>query len=139
LILARHSLETNAAPEAVWRRWVDVGTWPDWDRALEGAGIDGPFQVGTGGHLKLQDGRRLPFRIVALAPGRDFVLECRLPGAVLHLAHGVEAAPHGSRLHREVRLGGWLAWLQARRLRTFHQEHVPPSLRTLARIAERPV
>lgn len=139
MILARHSLQTNASPEAVWRRWVDVGTWPDWDRSLEGAGLDGPFQPGTGGFLRMQEGRRMVFAIASVAPGRGFVLECRLPGAVLRMDHLVEPSTHGSRLQREVRLTGWLAWLQARRLRTFLQENVPPALRTLARIAERPL
>ena len=58
MILARHSLETNAAPEAVWRRWVDVGTWPDWDRALEGAGIDGISRPHAAHHLRSRVARR---------------------------------------------------------------------------------
>lgn len=139
LNLARHSLQTNASPEAVWRRWVDVATWPDWDRSLEGASLEGPFQAGTQGFLRLQDGRRMAFTITSVEPGRTFLLQCRLPGAVLSMDHRLEPSPHGSRLRREVRLSGWLAWLQARRLRTFLQENVPPALRTLARIAERPL
>lgn len=138
MILAQHSLQTNASPEAVWRRWMDVGTWPEWDRSLEEARLDGPFQVGTGGTLRFQDGQRISFAITAAAPGRAFTLECRLPGAVLRMEHLVEASPHGSRLRREVHLAGWLAWLQARRVGAPLLENLPPALRALARVAERP-
>jgi len=26
-----HSIETTASPEAIWRLWSEVATWPDWN------------------------------------------------------------------------------------------------------------
>lgn len=139
MILARHSLETNSPPESIWRRWVDVGAWPEWDRSLEGAGIEGPFQPGTRGRLLLQDGRRLAFTIASVEPGKGFRLEALLPGARLRMDHRVEPSPHGARITREIRMQGWLGWFHSRRMRAFLQESVPPALRSLARAAERPL
>ncbi len=42
-----HSMQTTAAPEAVWRLWSDVAAWPRWNDGIETITIDGPFAVGT--------------------------------------------------------------------------------------------
>lgn len=142
MILARHSLETNSSQESIWRRWVDVGAWPEWDRSLDSASLEGPFQPGTRGRLQLLDGGKLSFTIVSVEKGDQgmaFLLEAPLTGATLRLDHRLEASPHGTRIAREIRMEGWLAWLHSRRMGTFLRESVPPALRALARIAERPL
>lgn len=42
-----HCAETSAAPEAVWRRWADVATWPEWNADIEEVRLDGPFAAGS--------------------------------------------------------------------------------------------
>ena len=42
-----HSVETKAAPEAVWRVWSDVERWPEWNADLERADLSGPFAAGA--------------------------------------------------------------------------------------------
>ena len=138
MILARHSLETDSPQGSVWQRWVDVGTWPEWDRSLESSSLEGPFQAGTRGRLLLQNSRRLAFTIASVDPGQGFLLETTFPGTRLHMDHRLEASPRGTRIILEIRMEGWLAWLHARRLGASLQERLPPALRALARIAERP-
>lgn len=138
MILSRHSLETNAAADALWRRWLDLSTWPEWDPGLAAAGLEGPFQTGTRGHLDLKAGGRLPFTLAAVEPGSAFLLEAALPGARLRLLHRLEPSPHGVRLVREARLEGWLAWFQARRLKSFQPEPLAAALRALARLTAEP-
>jgi hypothetical protein len=139
LILARHSLETDSPPGSVWHRWADVGTWPDWDRSLEAASLEGPFQPSTRGHLRLQNGRTLAFTIASLDPGQGFLLEVALQGTRLFLDHRLDPCPRGTRITLEIRMNGWLAWFHARRLGASLQGSLPPALRALARIAERPL
>ncbi len=40
---SEHSIETTAAPEAVWGLWSDVPRWPEWNADLERATLSGPF------------------------------------------------------------------------------------------------
>ena len=42
-----HSVETSAAPEAIWRCWSDVTTWPYWNSDTERIELIGPFAVGS--------------------------------------------------------------------------------------------
>src|SRR5215467_7583569 len=42
-----HSIETTAAPAAVWRHWFGRAAWPQWNDGIEKIAIDGPFEAGT--------------------------------------------------------------------------------------------
>src|SRR5262245_44764455 len=42
-----HSIETTAAPEAIWRLWSDVPRWPEWNADLERCELSGPFAAGS--------------------------------------------------------------------------------------------
>ncbi len=52
-----HTIETTAAPEAIWRLWADVPSWPEWNAGVERIELLGPFAAGT--------------RIVMTPPGDD--------------------------------------------------------------------
>jgi uncharacterized protein YndB with AHSA1/START domain len=42
-----HSIETRATPNAVWRQWADVESWPQWNGDIERIELDGPFARGS--------------------------------------------------------------------------------------------
>jgi Polyketide cyclase / dehydrase and lipid transport len=42
-----HSVETPAEPEAIWRLWVDVPRWGDWNADIEDIELIGPFESGS--------------------------------------------------------------------------------------------
>jgi len=41
------SIETDAAPEAIWREWADVTSWPEWNGHIESIELVGPFASGS--------------------------------------------------------------------------------------------
>jgi hypothetical protein len=42
-----HSIETSAAPEAIWQLWADVQSWGRWNADIEKIEIRGPFAAGS--------------------------------------------------------------------------------------------
>ncbi|HWQ11138.1 MAG TPA: SRPBCC family protein, partial [Holophaga sp.] len=58
-----HTVETTAAPEAVWARWQAMETWPEWDEDLTAASLDGPWQAGSRITLTRIGGRRELFTV----------------------------------------------------------------------------
>jgi hypothetical protein len=44
---AEHTIETTAAPEAIWRLWADVPRWPEWNQDLARAELTGEFVAGS--------------------------------------------------------------------------------------------
>jgi hypothetical protein len=132
---AKHSLETTAAPEAVWRRLCEVRTWPEWDLALASAVLKDAPGRGASGTLLTRTGARRAFVLGDVVPGLTFTLVVRLTLAELRSVHTLEATQLGCRITHRLELGGafgWLhSWFKGRRLR----EAQAPTLRNLARIA----
>jgi uncharacterized protein YndB with AHSA1/START domain len=46
-VLAHHELEIEAPLERVWRLDTNVAGWPQWQKEVTEARIDGPFEPGT--------------------------------------------------------------------------------------------
>ena len=66
--------------DRVWSLWTDVDTWPDWDKGLKSAVLDGPMRVGAVGTIVDNSNRASRFQVVQIKPGESFVYEIRLPG-----------------------------------------------------------
>ncbi len=87
--------DSQASSEALFARWADMATWPEWNADTEWARLDGPFAEGSTGILKPKGGPKVKFAIERLVPGREFVDVSRLPGARLTFAHSVKELPAG--------------------------------------------
>jgi uncharacterized protein YndB with AHSA1/START domain len=86
-----HSIETTAAPEAVWRLWADVAQWPEWNGDIDRIEISGPFAVGstismtpTGGDDPIE------LRIADMSEPELFVDEADLGDVVVRTTHRVD-------------------------------------------------
>ena len=94
VITTAHAI-TTAPPAALFDRWADMATWPEWSTDMDWARLDGPFAVGTTGVLKPTRGPKTKFVIEQLDPGRVYVDVSRLPGARLTFDHRVADLPGG--------------------------------------------
>ncbi len=135
MILARHSVETCASPQAIWVRWAEVASWPAWDPALAAATLEGPFDSGSRIRFLSRERQPSEFRIGAFNSGESFTLEASLLGARLRRSHRVEPSALGSRATVQIEIRGWLGWLHAWFLRGPWQAATPVALRGLARAA----
>jgi Polyketide cyclase / dehydrase and lipid transport len=93
--IATARVTTAAAPAAIFARWADTDTWPQWNSDTEWVRLDGPFSEGATGTLKPKGGPKVPFVVQRLVPEREFVDVSRLVGARLTFAHLVTAHPDG--------------------------------------------
>lgn len=90
------SVETDAPPEAVWRRYADLAGWPAWRHDVAAVTLDRPLEAGANGWLTPADGDPVPFRITAATPHVSFTSETELsPGATVRVEHCLEELPGG--------------------------------------------
>ncbi len=91
-----------AAPEDAWRRFSDVGSWPDWNPACIAASVAGPPEKGAVLDLRLRHPRGRDFytrpRITEADPGRAFSWEARGLGLRASTRTRFTAEPDGTRL-----------------------------------------
>jgi hypothetical protein len=87
---AEHSIETTAAPEAIWHQWADVPKWPEWNGDIERVRLHGPFAVGSRIVMTPIEGESIELRIAeAVEPGL-FVDEADVGEIVVRTTHRVD-------------------------------------------------
>jgi uncharacterized protein YndB with AHSA1/START domain len=87
---SEHSIETTAAPEAIWRLWSDVARWPEWNADLARSELSGPFAVGSVITMTSHGQEPITLRIAEAVPPERFVDEADLGEVVVRTTHRVE-------------------------------------------------
>ncbi len=90
-----HSVETTAAPEALWRHWSDMATWPQWNDGIEIIDVEGPFEVGTTFTMTPPADESIKMRLVEIKPGESFTDELDAGNFVVRTEHRLEPAAGG--------------------------------------------
>jgi uncharacterized protein YndB with AHSA1/START domain len=87
---AEHSIETSAAPEAIWRLWADVPRRPEWNADLARAELEGEFRAGSTIRMTSNDGDSVELRIAEAVEQELFVDEADLGSVTVRTTHRVE-------------------------------------------------
>lgn len=90
-----HSIETAATPEALWRHWSDMATWPQWNDGIEAIDVEGPFEVGTTFTMTPPADESIRMRLVEIKPGESFTDEMDAGNFVVRTEHRLEPAAGG--------------------------------------------
>lgn len=137
MILAEHSLATNALATSIWDCWTRVAEWPVWDPSLVWVNFSAPFEAGARGVMKHKGELRRPFQLVEVVEGSRFALHERWLFASLVRTYQMEPDPVGTRLACQARLSGPFAWFYWLFLRNRWSTQLPDIVRGLARLAAR--
>ncbi|WP_330230469.1 SRPBCC family protein [Nocardia sp. NBC_00508] len=63
---------TDANPDVMWELWSNVPARTEWDRGLEYINVDGPFEAGTTGTVKVEGQDPVRYEIVEVTPKESF-------------------------------------------------------------------
>jgi hypothetical protein len=85
-----HSVETTAAPEALWRHWSDMARWPQWNAGIDAIDVAGPFAVGTSFTMTPPGQEPIRMRLVDVRPGESFTDEMDAGDFVVRTEHRLE-------------------------------------------------
>jgi len=113
-IIAEHTRTVPVAAAALYTRWADVDTHPEWSKGLSWTRLDEPVRLGARGRLKPAGGPSWGFAVTELEPDWVFADTTYIPGARLTFRHAAEPVDGGSAVHVSVDLSGPLAWLWVR-------------------------
>jgi uncharacterized protein YndB with AHSA1/START domain len=90
-----YSVETTAAPEALWRHWSDMAGWPQWNDGIEAIDVEGPFEVGTAFTMTPPGDEPIRMRLTEITPGESFTDEMDAGDFVVRTEHRLEPAAAG--------------------------------------------
>jgi hypothetical protein len=85
-----HSVETDAAPDAIYRVWADVEHWGTWNADIESIETSGPFEAGCAIVMTPAGQDPVHLRVTEAVAGERFVDEARFDGLVLRTTHRIE-------------------------------------------------
>ena len=85
-----HSIETTVAPDAIWRRWVAVERWPEWNADIERIELRGPFATGSTIAMTPRGQDTIELRIGEAVEGELFVDEATVDGNVIRTLHRID-------------------------------------------------
>jgi uncharacterized protein YndB with AHSA1/START domain len=101
-----HSVRTGAAPEAVWRRWTDMASWPEWNDGIETITVDGPFAAGTTFTMAPPGQEPITMRLVEVVPGEVFTDEMDAGDFVVTTVHRLVPEAGGTRIVYRTEITG---------------------------------
>ena len=90
-----YSVETTAAPQALWRHWSDMAAWPQWNDGIETIDVEGPFEVGTAFTMTPPGEEPIRMRLVEIKPGEFFTDEMDAGDFAVRTEHRLEPAAGG--------------------------------------------
>jgi Polyketide cyclase / dehydrase and lipid transport len=111
MLIIRHTVETNEPPAKIWQVLEDVENWKNWDREIESCHLDGPFQTGTSGYLKLKGSPRLNTLLTHVGPFSCFVQEAKLFLATAVMTHSIVHDSGQAKVTFQTEIRGPLALL----------------------------
>jgi Polyketide cyclase / dehydrase and lipid transport len=85
-----HSIETSAAPEAIWRLWADVPGWPAWNGDIERIELHGPFAAGSRIVMTPVGDDPIELRIAEAVEPELFVDEADIGEIIVRTIHRIE-------------------------------------------------
>jgi uncharacterized protein YndB with AHSA1/START domain len=85
-----HGIETAASPEAIWRLWSDVASWPEWNADIEQISMSGPFAAGSTIAMTPAGQDPVELRIAEAVEPERFIDEADLGDVVVRTIHQIE-------------------------------------------------
>ncbi|MFJ6798787.1 polyketide cyclase [Streptomyces sp. NPDC091268] len=146
-----HSLETAAAPEAIWHLWADVQNWGTWNADIEKIELRGPFAAGSEITMVPAGQDPVELRIAEAVEGESFTDEAHFGGLTLRTAHRIEpvepvesgeqaadgSAPAGTRIVYRMEITGAEAQEMGPQIGPAITADWPETMAALARAAAR--
>jgi uncharacterized protein YndB with AHSA1/START domain len=104
---SEHSIETSATPEAIWRLWVDVAGWPEWNGEIERIELQGRFAAGSMIVMTPIGEEPVELRIAEAVEPELFVDEADLGEILVRTTHRIEDLDKGrSRITYRMEITG---------------------------------
>lgn len=121
----------GVSDEAIWKAWVDVNNWPQWDRELETTRLEGAFEEGARFLLRPKGGPNVTIEITKVAAPYVFEDVTKFPLARMHDYHEIEKTAEGILLKSRISVTGPLGWLWKRIVAQGVADGVPAQMEAL--------
>lgn len=121
--------------EDIWRLWVDVSSWPKWDKEIEYCKMDVPFTIGSHFILKPIKGPKVKVILSEVISDKKFIGYTKFPGAIMYDAHELEEKADGLRITSTITVKGILSFIWVNLVAKNVAKSVPEQMDALVNLA----
>jgi hypothetical protein len=79
--------EIDTTKEKMWSIWTDIKNWNQWINSVESSTLEGNFENGAKGSLKIIDGPTSSFTIVDIVENKSFICRSKVPLCTMDGGH----------------------------------------------------
>lgn len=97
-------VRVNAVKEKIWQYYVDIQKWYTWEEDLEDITLDGGFQTGSVGTMKLTGMPALDYTLTSAIENKAFCDKTVTPIGELYFNHQILEEVDGVYIQHSVRL-----------------------------------
>ncbi|XZF13114.1 SRPBCC family protein [Chitinophagaceae bacterium MMS25-I14] len=107
-----HTIVTKeVTKEQMWKLFADVNNWPAWDKSVEYAQLEGPFEKGNHFMFQPKGGPKLKIGIHEAVENKNFTDVTTFPLAKMYGEHILEETPDGLKITTTMKVKGVLGFL----------------------------
>lgn len=130
-------LETSAKPEKIWQRWTNVGAWPEEDKNLDSAELQGEFAVGSKITMKPKGSPKSTVIITEMTQNKSFTTEGKIPLGKLIISHDIHVMGGGkTSFTHTITLTGPMKGLFVKLFAQKLADNLPEKMKNIASLAE---
>lgn len=134
--ITTYTIETTATPAQIWQVWQDVENWKNWDDTIEYSRLEGSFQAGSRGTLKLKRTPQLEFVLMEVEPFKKVVQDTSVTLAKVVSTQLMSQVGGKTQVTFEIDIKGPLAFVYALMLRSSIKKKIPKEMDEMVKIAE---
>lgn len=127
---------TKASPEAIYKMWTNVASWPKQDSSISSASIDGPFKVGSKITLKPKGSPTVKVTIKQVSPNQGFTSQGKLPLAKLQFIHTIQPDGKHTKFTQSVVISGPLTGLFSRLMGKNMQKNLKARMKKMVELLQ---
>ncbi len=131
------TIETKATREQIWKLWVNVENWRNWDSQVEFSKLNGKFEKGTYGVLKPIKSPKSKFELVSVENLSEFTTRSYLPLTKMDFIHELNEKEGQLYITHGVKITGVLTFLFSRIIGEKIIRELPNVIETLSKMAEK--
>ena len=104
-------ISKEVTKEQMWKLFADVNNWHTWDKGIEMAKLEGPFEKGNHFQFQPKGGPKLKIRIEEAIENQKFTDFTTFPLAKMYGDHTFEETPDGLKITTTMKVKGILTYI----------------------------
>lgn len=127
----------NISPEIIWKIWIDVNNWTEWNDDLDECTLEGEFKVGNHFMLKPKGAPAVKILLTEINEMESFTDCTAFFGAKMYDTHSIKVKDNGVLLSNKIVVNGPLQWLWVYLVAKHVANSVPDEMDALVHLAKK--